>query len=109
MFLYNIFLDYQIIYNLHKTLYTYCTYKAIYIQIIQRLAGLANENQALRQNTVQVFLTLRSVFNTSNALSNDHVMIVNVFIVRDCCRKSNIISVFWAVRVQYILIKKRNF
>ena len=52
MFLYNIFLDYQIIYNLHKTLYTYCTYKAKYIQIIQRLAGLANENQALHQNTV---------------------------------------------------------
>ena len=109
MFLYNVFLIYQIINNLHKTLYTYCTYKAKYIQIIQQLAGLANENRALRQNTVLVINTLGSVFNTSNALSNDHVMIVNVFIVHDCCRKSNIISVFWALRVQYILIKKRNF
>ena len=48
------------------------------------LSGLANQNQALRQNTSRYFIPKMSVFNTSKVLCNSHVMFVYVYIVHYC-------------------------
>ena len=48
------------------------------------LSRLANQNQALRQNTSRYFIPKMSVFNTSKVLCNSHVMFVYVIIVHYC-------------------------
>ena len=56
----------------------------IYISLSYNLSGLANQNQALRQNTSRYFILKMSVFNTSKVLCNSHVMFVYVNIVHYC-------------------------
>ena len=57
-----------------------------YIELSYNLSGLANQNQALRQNTSRYFILKMSVFNTSKVLCNSHVMVVYVIIVHYCWR-----------------------
>ena len=55
-----------------------------YLFLSYNLRGLANQNQALRQNTSRYFIPKMSVFNTSKVLCNSHVMFVYVIIVHYC-------------------------
>ena len=57
-----------------------------YQPLSYNLSGLANQNQALRQNTSRYFIPKMSVFNTSKVLCNSHVMFVYVIIVHNCWR-----------------------
>ena len=52
------------------------------------LCELANK-KTLHQNTLLVFHTQKFVFSGTNVLCNDHMIIVNVFIVLDCSSQSN--------------------
>ena len=55
-----------------------------YFVLSYNLSGLANQIQALRQNTSRYFIPKMSVFNTSKVLCNSHVMFVYVIIVNYC-------------------------
>ena len=57
------------------------TFHFIYDVLSYNLSGLANHNQALRQNTNRYFIPKMSVFKTSKVLCNSHVMFVCVIIV----------------------------
>ena len=54
------------------------------LRLSYNLSGLANQNQALRQNTSQYFISKMSLFNTSRVLYNSQVMLVYVIIVHYC-------------------------
>ena len=62
----------------------YCIVFITYFILSYNLSGLANQNQALRQNTSRYFIPKMPVFNTSKVLCNSHVMFVYVIIVRYC-------------------------
>ena len=62
----------------------YTTSQRPYNILSYNLSGLANQNQALRQNTSRYFIPKMSVFNTSKVLCNSHVMFVYVIIVHYC-------------------------
>ena len=47
-----------------------------YKSLSYNLSELANQNQALHQNTSRYFIPKMSVFNTSKVLCNSHVMFV---------------------------------
>ena len=54
------------------------------LRLSYNLSGLANQNQALRQNTSRYFISKMSLFNTSRVLYNSQVMLVYVTIVHYC-------------------------
>ena len=72
--------------------------------IIQQLVWVS-QSSIMSEYYVSISYLKVCIQYGSNALCNDHVIIVYVFIVHDCCHQGNVVSELWAVGFQYVLLK----